>query len=120
MSKAMLIHETGGPEVLSWEDNDPGKPGPGEALLRHEAVGLNFIDVYHRTGLYPLPQLPHIPGLEGAGVVEETGEGVDEIAVGDRVAYAGYRRGPTPRFDAFQRIDWSRYLRTYQARRQPP
>lgn len=93
MPKAMIIHETGGPEALSWEDYDPGKPGPGEALIRHEAVGLNFIDVYHRTGLYPLPELPHVPGMEGAGVVEQIGEGVDEVAVGDRVAYAGLPPG---------------------------
>ena len=89
MSKAIRIYETGGPEVLKWEDFDPGKPEPGEALIRHEAVGLNFIDVYHRTGLYPLPSLPWTPGMEGAGVVEEIGEGVSEVAVGDRVAYAG-------------------------------
>ena len=93
MPKAMIIHDTGGPEVLSWEDYDPGEPGPGEALIRHEAVGLNFIDVYHRTGLYPLPELPHAPGMEGAGVVEQIGEGVDEVAVGDRVAYAGLPPG---------------------------
>jgi NADPH2:quinone reductase len=87
------MYETGGPEVLRWEDVDPGKPGPGEALVRHEAVGLNFIDVYHRTGLYPLPSLPAVPGLEGAGVVEQIGEGVGEVAVGDRVAYAGIPPG---------------------------
>jgi len=89
MSKAIRIYETGGPEVLKWEDFDPGKPEAGQALVRHEAVGLNFIDVYHRTGLYPLPGLPATPGLEGAGIVEEIGEGVSEVAVGDRVAYAG-------------------------------
>ena len=89
MSKAIRIYETGGPEILKWEDFDPGKPEAGEALVRHEAVGLNFIDVYHRTGLYPLPGLPWTPGMEGAGVVEEIGEGVSEVAVGDRVAYAG-------------------------------
>jgi len=93
MSKAIIIHKTGGPEVLSWEDHDPGEPGPGEALVRHEAVGLNFIDVYHRTGLYPLPQLPHVPGMEGAGIVEQIGDGVDEVEVGDRVAYAGIPPG---------------------------
>jgi NADPH2:quinone reductase len=87
--KAIRIYETGGPEVLRFEDFDPGKPGPGEALVRHEAMGLNFIDVYYRTGLYPLPSLPAVIGMEGAGVVEEIGEGVNEVAVGDRVAYAG-------------------------------
>ncbi|MBW2444113.1 MAG: quinone oxidoreductase [Deltaproteobacteria bacterium] len=93
MTKAIRMYETGGPEVLRWEDVDPGKPGPGEALVRHEAVGLNFIDVYHRTGLYPLPSLPAVPGLEGAGVVEQIGEGVGEVSVGDRVAYAGIPPG---------------------------
>jgi NADPH2:quinone reductase len=93
MSKAIRIYATGGPEVLKWEDFEPGKPEAGEALVRHEAVGLNFIDVYHRTGLYPLPSLPAIPGLEGAGIVAEIGEGVSEVAVGDRVAYAGIPPG---------------------------
>ena len=93
MTKAIRIHETGGPEVLQWEEYDPGRPGPGEVLLRHEAVGLNFIDVYHRTGLYPLPSLPAVPGMEGAGIVETLGEGVSEVAVGDRVAYAGLPPG---------------------------
>lgn len=91
-SKAIFFHETGGPEVLRWEDHQPGTPGPGEALVRHGAVGLNFIDVYHRTGLYPLPSLPAIPGMEGAGTVEAVGEGVTELTgvrPGDRVAYAG-------------------------------
>jgi len=91
-SKAIFFHETGGPEVLRWEDHVPGAPGPGEALVRHGAVGLNFIDVYHRTGLYPLPSLPAIPGMEGAGTVEAVGEGVTErtgVRPGDRVAYAG-------------------------------
>jgi NADPH:quinone reductase len=92
MTKAIRMHETGGPEVMRWEDYDPGRPGAGEVLLRHEAVGLNFIDVYHRTGLYPLP-LPATPGLEGAGVVEAIGEGVTEVGVGDRVAYAGVPPG---------------------------
>ena len=93
MTKAIRIYETGGPDVMRWEDMDPGKPEPGQALVRHEAVGLNFIDVYHRTGLYPLPSLPATPGLEGAGIVEEIGEGVTEVAVGDRVAYAGIPPG---------------------------
>ncbi len=93
MSKAIRIYANGGPEVLKWEDFDPGKPEAGEALVRHEAVGLNFIDVYHRTGLYPLPELPATPGLEGAGIVAEIGEGVSEVAVGDRVAYAGVPPG---------------------------
>ncbi len=93
MAKAIRMYETGGPEVLLWEDYDPGQPGPGEALIRHEAVGLNYIDVYHRSGLYPLPSLPGIPGMEGAGIVEAIGEAVSEVAVGDRVAYAGQPPG---------------------------
>jgi NADPH:quinone reductase len=93
MAKAIRMYKTGGPEVMVWEDYDPGRPGPGEALIRHEAVGLNFIDVYHRTGLYPLPSLPATPGMEGAGIVEAVGEGVTEVKVGDRVAYAGLPPG---------------------------
>jgi NADPH2:quinone reductase len=88
-----MIENTGGPEVLRWVDYDPGQPKAGEVLVRHEAVGLNFIDVYHRTGLYPLPALPAIPGMEGAGVVEGIGEGVSEFTKGDRVAYAGLPPG---------------------------
>lgn len=87
MSKAIVVHEHGGPEVLRWEDYDPGPPGPGEARIRHSAVGLNYIDTYHRSGLYPL-QLPSPIGMEAAGVVEEVGSGVTEVAPGDRVAYA--------------------------------
>jgi NADPH2:quinone reductase len=93
MSKAIVINQTGGPEVLRWADYDPGQPGPGEVRLRHEAVGLNFIDVYHRTGLYPLPSLPAVPGMEGSGTVEAAGDGVTEVAEGDRVAYAGLPPG---------------------------
>jgi NADPH2:quinone reductase len=93
MAKAIIMHETGGPEVLQWEEYDPGEPGQGEVLLRHEAVGLNYIDIYHRSGLYPLPSLPGIPGMEGAGVVEATGDSVTEVSVGDRVAYAGLPPG---------------------------
>lgn len=92
MTHAIRMHSTGGPEVLSWEAYDPGMPGPGEVRLSHEAIGLNFIDVYHRSGLYPLP-LPAIPGMEGAGVVEAVGEGVTEFRLGDRVAYAGMPPG---------------------------
>jgi len=84
---AIRIHQPGGPEVMVWEEVEVGAPGPGQVLLRHSAVGLNFIDVYHRTGLYPAP-LPFTPGLEGAGVVEAVGDGVTEFRPGDRVAYA--------------------------------
>ncbi|OGR16431.1 MAG: quinone oxidoreductase [Desulfobacterales bacterium GWB2_56_26] len=93
MTHAIRMHTTGGPEVLSWEPYDPGMPEPGEVRLIHEAIGLNFIDVYHRSGLYPLPAFPAIPGLEGAGTVEMVGEGVTEFRKGDRVAYAGQPPG---------------------------
>ena len=84
----MRIHRAGGPEVLKWEKVDVGKPGPGEVRIRQAAAGLNFIDVYHRTGLYP-QRTPFIPGVEGAGTVESVGEGVESFKAGDRVAYAG-------------------------------
>ena len=87
MSKAMVVHAVGGPEVLSWEDRDPGKPGPGEILVRQAAAGVNFIDVYFRTGLYKAPTMPFVPGKEGAGTIEALGEGVSGFSVGDRVAY---------------------------------
>ncbi len=93
MNKAIRIHQTGGPEVLTWEEVPIGDPGPGEARVRHGAVGLNYIDVYGRTGLYPLPSLPHTLGMEGAGEVVSVGEGVDDIAPGDRVAYVMARPG---------------------------
>ena len=92
MTKAIRIREVGGPEVMEWVDVDVGNPGPGEIRVRHEAVGLNYIDVYFRTGLYKQP-LPGGLGMEGAGVVEAVGEGVRHVAVGDRVAYAGRPTG---------------------------
>ena len=88
MPRAIRIHRTGGPDAMQWEDVELGAPGPGEVRVRHEAVGLNYIDVYFRTGLYPAPSLPFSPGMEGAGVVEAVGEGVGALAAGDRVAYA--------------------------------
>ena len=88
MTHAIRIHESGGPEVLNWEAVEVGSPGPGQAKLRQEAAGLNYIDVYHRTGLYP-QTFPFTPGVEGAGVVEAVGPGVSGLSVGDRVAYAG-------------------------------
>src|SRR5881394_2248454 len=87
MTHAIRIHEVGGPEVLQWEEVDVGEPGPGQVRLRQEAVGLNFIDVYHRSGLYP-QHLPFTPGTEGAGVVEAVGADVNHVKKGDRVAYA--------------------------------
>ena len=89
MTKAIRIHINGGPEVMKWEDVPTPEPGPGEALIHHHAVGLNYIDVYFRTGLYRAPSLPLIPGQEGAGTVTKVGEGVTLVKPGDRVAYAG-------------------------------
>lgn len=88
MPFAIQVHRPGGPEELVWEQVEVGDPGPGQVRLRHTAVGLNFIDVYHRTGLYPQP-MPFIPGTEGAGTVEAVGSEVDWLKPGDRVAYAG-------------------------------
>jgi NADPH:quinone reductase len=89
MPKAIVVSELGGPEVLRFVDVPEPAPGPGEARVRHTAIGVNFIDVYFRTGLYKAPAMPFTPGQEGAGVVEAVGPGVTEVAVGDRVAYAG-------------------------------
>jgi NADPH2:quinone reductase len=88
MIHAVRIHEHGGPEKMSWDEVPLPSPKPGEALVRHKAIGLNYIDVYFRTGLYKLPSLPAALGMEAAGIVEAVGEGVTEVAVGDRVAYA--------------------------------
>jgi NADPH:quinone reductase len=86
MTHAIRFHKPGGPEVLLWEEVSVGKPGPGEARIRHTAVGLNFVDIYNRSGLYPAP-LPSGLGSEAAGVVEEVGAGVTDLKPGDRVAY---------------------------------
>lgn len=107
MTYAIRLHQTGGPEVLRWEEIDVPPPAAGEARVRHEAVGLNFIDTYHRTGLYPLP-LPSGIGLEAAGVVEAVGAGVSEVQVGDRVAYAG---GPVGAYAEVRNIPAHRLLK---------
>lgn len=88
MTHAIRVHEAGGPDALSWEAVEPGEPGPGEARIRQAAIGLNYIDVYHRSGLYPQPT-PFTPGVEGAGTVESVGPDVEQVKPGDRVAYAG-------------------------------
>jgi NADPH2:quinone reductase len=94
MSKAIRMYATGGPEVLQWEEVDVPEPGAGEVRIHHQAVGLNYIDIYHRTGLYPLPGgLPATPGMEGAGVVTDVAPDVSEFRPGDRVAYAGMPPG---------------------------
>src|SRR5438132_13063017 len=89
MAKAIVVHETGGPEKLTWQDVTDAPLGAGEARVRQTAIGLNFIDVYLRTGVYKAPSLPFVPGQEGAGVVEEVAPDVTEVKVGDRVVYAG-------------------------------
>jgi NADPH:quinone reductase len=86
MVHAIRIHKTGGPEVLTWEEVEIGKPGPGEARIRQTAVGLNFIDTYNRCGIYPVP-MPSVLGNEAAGIIEELGAGVTDLKTGDRVAY---------------------------------
>ena len=88
MTKAIRIHQAGGPEVLQYEDVDIGDVGPDEVRLKHTAIGLNFIDVYQRSGMYPIGDLPKTLGMEAAGVIEEVGADVEGFAVGDRVAYA--------------------------------
>ena len=89
MEKAVRFHQTGGPEVLTLEDVTVGEPGQGEVRLRHVAVGLNFADTYFRNGTYPIP-LPAGMGVEAAGVVEAIGDGVSNVAVGDKVTYTGF------------------------------
>ncbi len=107
MPHAIRIHQVGGPEVLSWEPVDVPPPEAGEVTVRHAAVGLNYIDVYHRNGLYPVP-LPSGIGMEGAGTVEAVGEGVSEFRVGDRVAYAG---GPLGAYAEVRNIPAHRLLK---------
>ena len=92
MTKAVRIHEHGGPEVLKWEDTEVGVPGEGEVLIRHTAIGLNFIDCYQRSGLYPM-DLPVTLGTEAAGVSVAVGPGVEWLKAGQRVAYAGGQMG---------------------------
>ncbi len=93
MNHAIRIHETGGPEVLRWEGVEVGEPAAGEVRIRQTAVGLNYIDTYHRTGLYPVPALPCVIGMEAAGVIDAVGDGVSHLEVGQRVAYAGVLGG---------------------------
>ena len=111
MPFAIRFHQTGGPEVLRWEEVAVGDPAPGEARVRHQAVGLNFIDTYHRSGLYPLP-LPSGLGTEAAGIVEAVGAGVTDLQVGDRVAYAG---GPLGAYSQVRCLPADRLLKLPEA-----
>ena len=87
-TQAIVVSQFGGPEVLEWQESELPPLGPTDVLVRHTAVGLNFIDVYHRTGLYPL-ELPFTPGVEAAGIIEAVGSNVDDLSTGERVAYTG-------------------------------
>ncbi|HEX8986847.1 MAG TPA: quinone oxidoreductase [Rhodocyclaceae bacterium] len=107
MTHAIRFHQAGGPEVLRWEEVDVPAPQPGEATVRHHAVGLNFVDIYHRTGLYPAP-LPSGIGLEGAGVVTAVGSAVSELKPGDRIAYAG---GPLGAYSEARNIPADRLVK---------
>lgn len=107
MPKAVRIHQTGGPEVLSYDEVTVGEPGPGEARVRHTAIGLNFIDVYERIGLYPV-SLPTALGREAAGVIEAIGPKVKGFSVGDRVAYTG---GPSGAYSDARLIPADRLVR---------
>lgn len=93
MVHGVRVHEVGGPDRLSWDEIEVGAPGPGDVRIKQRAAGLNFIDVYHRSGLYPLAKLPAVIGMEGAGDVVAVGDGVTSLSVGDRVAYAGVLGG---------------------------
>jgi NADPH2:quinone reductase len=108
MSKAIRIHAYGGPEVMRWEDVPTPEPGPGEVLVKHEAVGLNYIDVYFRTGLYKAPSMPITPGMEAAGTVVAVGPGVTEFAVGDRVAYG---TGPAGAYSTVRAVGADRLVK---------
>ena len=112
MHHAIRIHEHGGPDVLRWDEVPVPSPGPGEALVRHAAVGLNYIDVYFRTGLYKPPSLPATIGMEGAGTVEAVGEGVTDIRPGDRVAYA---TAPIGAYAEFRTIKAERLVKLPEA-----
>ncbi len=112
MTKAIRIHQFGGPEVLAWEDVEVGAPGAGEVRVRHTAVGLNYIDTYHRTGIYPMPPLPTALGLEAAGIVEELGEGVDDLEAGARVCYG---TGPLGAYAEARVMPAAKLVRTPEA-----
>ncbi len=105
MGHAIRFHRTGGPEVLVWEEVEVGEPGPGEARVRHRAVGLNYVDTYIRSGLYPA-SVPSGLGTEAAGTVEAIGPGVTDVKVGDRVAYSAGPSAPTRTSESCRPIAW--------------
>ena len=107
MTTAIQVHKTGGPEELKVVDIEVGAPEAGEVRIRQTAIGLNYIDVYFRSGLYPAAQLPFVPGMEGAGIVEEVGAGVEHLKVDDRIAYAG----PIGAYTAERTIDASKLVK---------
>ena len=88
-ARAIVVSKIGGPDVLELASVVVPPPGPGEVLVRHRAIGLNFVEIYFRSGVYPAPSMPFTPGSEAAGIVEEIGSGVTDLKIGDRVAYAG-------------------------------
>ncbi len=102
MAYAMRVHTPGGPEAMIWEEVEVAAPGAGEVLVRNEAIGLNFLDVYFRSGRYPM-QAPFVVGHEGAGVIEAVGAGVEDFSVGDRVAYLRSDRHVRAAFAAARR-----------------
>ncbi len=108
MPFAMRVHDTGGPDSMRWESVDIAAPGPGEVHIRHTAIGLNYIDVYYRPGLYPAPAMPLTPGMEGAVEVVGVGAGVADLVVGDRVAYAG---GPPGAYSEERLIDATKLVK---------
>jgi NADPH2:quinone reductase len=105
--RAIRLHHTGGPDALELDEISTPIPGPGQALVRHHAIGLNFIDTYHRSGLYPLPVLPHGIGMEAAGIVEALGPEVSGLAVGARVAYSS---GPPGAYSEARVMDADRLV----------
>ena len=119
MVKAIRIAATGGPEMLELVDVEVGEPGPGEARVRHHAIGLNYIDTYYRSGLYKMA-LPSGLGQEGAGVVEAVGEGVTHVVPGDRVVYAGGPAAPIARRASCRPICWCACRRRSPSSREPP
>ena len=107
MSHAIVVREAGGADVLHWEPVEVGRPQRGQIRLKHTAIGVNFLDVYHRSGLYPEP-MPLVPGVEAVGIVEEVGAGVSDVAVGDRIAYVG---GPLGAYSESRLLPADRALR---------